>query len=188
VGSNPTPAAQPCGIPLNQSGLPPAADPLALYGLVAEGTRFHALTDERLTNGKTSKGRAEHEAGRATARSRHHSLDVRRRCKTAAVVESPGYEAVQRVAQEHDPAWLGVIRVCHDAIEKQVTAGGDDYTCAKWVKNLTGVQVSSLRPLVTWGVLEHKRWGSDDLDTSGRRYYLMPDRSGVRRALLELGA
>jgi hypothetical protein len=105
------------------------------------------------------------------------------------VAESPGYEAVQRVAREQHPAWLGVIRVCHDAIEKQVATGGVEHTCAAWIKNLTGVQVSSLRPLVTWGVLEHKRWGSDDVGTSGRRiYYLMPDRPGVRRALTELGA
>jgi hypothetical protein len=102
------------------------------------------------------------------------------------VAESSGYEAVQRVAREHHDAWLGVIRAVHDAIEKQVAAGNDDHTCAKWIRDLTGVQVSSLRPLVTWGVLERKRWGSDDLDTSGRRVcYLMPGRPGVQRALAD---
>jgi len=109
-------------------------------------------------------------------------------CKTVAVAESPGYEAVQRVAREQHRAWLGVIRACHDAIEKQVATGGVDHTCAVWIKNLTGVQVSSLRPLVTWGALERKRWGSDDVETGRRVYYLMPDRPGVGRALAELEA
>jgi hypothetical protein len=105
------------------------------------------------------------------------------------VTESPGYEAVQRVADEHHHAWRGVIRACHDAIEKQVARGDVDHTCAKWIKDSTGVQVSTLRPLVDWGVLAHKRWGTDDLERSGRRvYYLMPDRTGVDRALAELGA
>lgn len=107
------------------------------------------------------------------------------------VTQSHGYEAVHRVAREQHPAWRGVIRACHDAIEKQVAAGKADHTCAVWIKNQTGVQVSSLRPLVTWGVLERKRWGvvdGVDLDESGRIYYLMPDRPGVARALAELGA
>ncbi len=107
------------------------------------------------------------------------------------VTESRGCEAVHRVAREQHPAWLGVIRACRDAIEQQVAGGGVDHTCAVWIKNQTGVQVSSLRPLVNWGVLEHKRWGvvdGVDLDESGRIYYLMPDRPGVARALAELGA
>jgi hypothetical protein len=107
------------------------------------------------------------------------------------MTESAGYEAVRRVAREQRPSWLTTIRACHDTIEKQVAAGLVDHTCARWVKNHTGVRVASLRPLVVWGVLERKRWGvvdGHDLDTGGRRvYYLMPDRSGVARALADLG-
>jgi len=102
-----------------------------------------------------------------------------------------GYNAVQRVAREQRPQWLGVIRACHDAIAEQVAGGNVEYTCPAWIKNFTGVQVRSLRPLVAWGVLERKRWGvvdGHDLDASGRAYYLMPDRPGVARALVELGA
>jgi hypothetical protein len=105
--------------------------------------------------------------------------------------QTSGYNAVQSVAREQRPQWLGVIRAIHDAIEKQVAAGRDEWTCPAWVKGYTGVQVQSLRPLVTWGVLERKRWGLVDghnLDASGRAYYLMPDRPGVARALVELGA
>jgi hypothetical protein len=57
-----------------------------------------------------------------------------------------------------------------------------------WITNLTAVQVSTFRPLVPWGVLEHKRWGvvdGQDLDASGRVYYLMPDRPGVVRPLTD---
>ena len=104
---------------------------------------------------------------------------------------SSGYNAVSYVAREQRPQWLDVIRACHDAIEKQVAAGNVEHTCPAWIKNLTGVQVRSLRPLVTWGVLERKQWGvvnGHDLDASGRAYYLMPDRPGVAQALEKLGA
>jgi len=105
--------------------------------------------------------------------------------------DSSGYNAVQGVAREQCPEWLGVIRACHDAIEKQVAAGNVEHTCPAWIKGHTGLQVRSLRPLVAWGVLERKRWGVVDgqnLDASGRAYYLMPDRPGVARALAKLGA
>jgi hypothetical protein len=109
------------------------------------------------------------------------------------LAESSGYEAVRRVALDQSPLWLGVIRACYETIEKQVAAGFDEYTCAAWVRSDTGVQVPSLRALVSWGVLQRKRWWTaadgPNLEASDQRvYYLMPDRPGVDRALTELRA
>jgi hypothetical protein len=101
------------------------------------------------------------------------------------------YEAVKRVGQERPGRWLRVIRDCHDTLAWQERAGLADHICAAWVTKQTGHKTPPLTPLVRWGVLERKKWGvveGHDLDVSGRNYYRMPDRSGVRRALEELGA
>ncbi len=113
--------------------------------------------------------------------------------------ESPGYNAVKRLARER-PNWLPVVEVC---LEEARYAKG--HFAGAWVlkraddRGITlfpssGLWASygiskparawfpNLRLLVSYGILKH-----EDTTRGGRRaYYTMPDPDGVERALREL--
>jgi hypothetical protein len=101
-----------------------------------------------------------------------------------------GYDAVMDIAG-NAAAYLCTIRACYDWIARQ-EAKGDDvlWVDEKWIEMSTGRTPRTLRKLADLGVLEEKFF----YDERGRRlpnpkrvYYFMPDRSGVGRALEELG-
>ena len=90
-----------------------------------------------------------------------------------------GYEEVKRLAKER-PDWLPIVKACYD--EAGETEGP---FAGRWVNERLGGgwNFPSLRLLVGYGILRH------EYSTRAKRrgYYTMPSRSGVGRALHELG-
>lgn len=93
-----------------------------------------------------------------------------------------GYEAVKRIAREK-PEWLPYIRACYDFATDQ--ARGDlpgDHFAGRWIgwRAGAGAVAGTTGPAGVLRKVDSARGGH-------RAYYVMPDREGVRRALLELG-
>ena len=90
------------------------------------------------------------------------------------------YDGVMRLAKER-PDWLPIAKACYEtAMEYGEFAGSWALEEARkqgiyWFPNL--------KPLVTYSILKHT-----DTTRGGRRaYYIMPEQSGVGRALHQLG-
>jgi len=93
---------------------------------------------------------------------------------------SQGYLAVHRLAREH-PEWIPIVRAC---LREAKRVKGD--FAGAWVleeAKKEGVRwFPNLRILVSYGILQRTY-----VTRAGRRaYYVMPDISGVERALSEL--
>jgi hypothetical protein len=99
---------------------------------------------------------------------------------------SGGYEGTIRLAMENryyrgmfggQYDWLEVVKACYEV------AGRVDEFAGAWIANKIG-WFPSLRKLVKYGILEKR---GETVRRGSRAYYAMPDRSGVERALRELG-
>ena len=105
---------------------------------------------------------------------------------------SAAYDAVKSIAATQRPEYVQAIRDCHDYTLKQRASGSIEYFDAKWLHKLGQPRYPSLKRLAGWGLLQRHRFGTtadgQDLDASGRVFYVMPDLESVNRALVELGA
>jgi hypothetical protein len=87
-----------------------------------------------------------------------------------------GYEVVKQIARER-PEWLDAVRACYGYPHHEFAG--------KWILEQLMVRTSSsLRPLITLGLLEKSR---DSTDGGSKGWYRIVDRDGVGRALAELG-